>query len=550
MNKTLLALATATLLTAGSASAADLVLLNRDAPGVGLNSTVPATPVGGNPGTTRGAQATFVYEFAMKMWGSVLESKVPIKVAASFAPLTCTSTSGVLGSAGTYWLIRLNDGTRTRYYGSALADSLIGYDLVPDPVNPEDISSRFNGILGDPGCLDGSGWYFGIDGKTPAGKINFLNVVMHEIAHGLGAQGFINKTSGALLGGYSDAYTKYAYDNELNKSFEDAGMTDAMRATAMKTPGRTVWTGSKVNAAANVILDGNFHESVLRATAPAAVVGNYGFYGAAFGPAASSANFNGQWVVALDAADGAGPSTTDGCSPLTNAAAVAGKIAIIDRGTCGFAVKVKNAQSAGAIAVVIANSSTGTWGSMGGADPTITIPSIIVQYADGVKFKTNAPITGGMTDLPATKAGMDSAGRTRLYSPWVVATGSTFSHFDTTLHPNALMEPFDSPDVQAQYNVDLTPALFADIGWVLHQGGSSFANCDTGTAASDAYGIVIGSNMSATNEACKSVNTLRNQYVACMYKYRDGLLADGLIDQQQALKLNTCIKRQSDQYRR
>ena len=90
MNKTLLALATSALLAAGSATAADLQLLNLDNPGVGLNDTTPAAPVGGNPGTTKGAQATFVYEFAMKMWGSVLESKVPVKVYASFAPLTCT----------------------------------------------------------------------------------------------------------------------------------------------------------------------------------------------------------------------------------------------------------------------------------------------------------------------------------------------------------------------------------------------------------------------------------------------------------------------------
>ena len=54
MNKTLLALATTALLAAGSANAADIVLLNLDSPGVGLNSTVPATPVGGNPGTTKG----------------------------------------------------------------------------------------------------------------------------------------------------------------------------------------------------------------------------------------------------------------------------------------------------------------------------------------------------------------------------------------------------------------------------------------------------------------------------------------------------------------
>ncbi|MBS0460711.1 MAG: hypothetical protein JSR22_11615, partial [Proteobacteria bacterium] len=46
MNKTLLALATSALLAAGSATAADLQLLNLDNPGVGLNDTTPAAPVG------------------------------------------------------------------------------------------------------------------------------------------------------------------------------------------------------------------------------------------------------------------------------------------------------------------------------------------------------------------------------------------------------------------------------------------------------------------------------------------------------------------------
>ena len=57
----------------------------------------------------------------------------------------------------------------------------------------------------------------------------------------------------------------------------------------------------------------------------------------------------------MDAADAAGPSTTDGCSPFTNAGAVAGKIALIERGTCGFAVKARNAAAAGALAAIIYN---------------------------------------------------------------------------------------------------------------------------------------------------------------------------------------------------
>jgi len=92
-------------------------------------------------------------------------------------------------------------------------------------------------------------------------------------------------------------------------------------------------------------------------------------------------------VLALDPADGAGPSTTDACSPLTNAGAVAGNIALLDRGTCGFVVKVKNAQNAGAVGVIVANSATGAFGPMGGVDPTITIPSLMVTFSTGNKIK-------------------------------------------------------------------------------------------------------------------------------------------------------------------
>lgn len=553
MNKSILALAIASLFAASSANAADVVLLNLDAPGVGLNSTLPAAPVGGNPGTTRGQQATNVYEFAMKMWGSVVESPVQIKVYASFAPLACTSTSGTLGSAGANHIALLTSGTTSRAYGSALADSLVGYDIFNDPSDPGDITSRFNGNLGLPGCLDGSGWYFGLDGHTPAGKINFLTVVMHEIAHGLGAQGFVNKTNGALISDgvnfYSDPYTQRAYDNVLNLGFE--AMSNSQRALAMKTPGRTVWTGPQVNSTANATLNGNFLETKLRVSAPAAVAGDYAFETASFGTPATAANFNGDWVLATDALEAAaGSTTTDGCSPITNGAAIMGKIAMIDRGVCGFVVKVKNAQNAGATGVVILNLSTSAFGPMGGVDASITIPAVQLQYSDVAKMKANAPITGGMLNLPPTKAGMDTAGRTRLYSPWVVATGSTFSHFDTVLSPNVLMEPNITDTLQAQFNVDLTPSLFADIGWKLNPGNGKFANCDTGVDAVAPGGIVLGANVVASSAICVLGSSTRTQYLTCMTNYKNDMLASELITKREALQLSTCIKRQVDQYGR
>src|SRR5678816_2906565 len=95
MNKTLLssALAAAMVLTCGSASAAQLILLNGDTgTGIGLDDATPKAPQGLSPGTTLGEQRRIVYQFAMDMWGAVLQSDVPIKVAASFQPLTCTPT--------------------------------------------------------------------------------------------------------------------------------------------------------------------------------------------------------------------------------------------------------------------------------------------------------------------------------------------------------------------------------------------------------------------------------------------------------------------------
>lgn len=67
----------------------------------------------------------------------------------------------------------------------------------------------------------------------------------------------------------------------------------------------------------------------------------------------------------------------DGCEQATNGAELTGKIAIIDRGACNFTVKVKNAQEAGAIAVLVANNKDGDDPApMGGEDETVSIPSM------------------------------------------------------------------------------------------------------------------------------------------------------------------------------
>jgi hypothetical protein len=64
-----------------------------------------------------------------------------------------------------------------------------------------------------------------------------------------------------------------------------------------------------------------------------------------------------------------------------------GKIALIDRGICTFVAKVKKAQDLGALMVIVANNIPGPATGMGGADPTITIPSVMISQDDGNSFK-------------------------------------------------------------------------------------------------------------------------------------------------------------------
>jgi Zn-dependent metalloprotease len=125
---------------------------------------------------------------------------------------------------------------------------------------------------------------------------------------------------------------------------------------------------------------------------------------AAFGPPVTGTGTTADVVQGLD--DPADGSATNGCSALTNAAAVAGKIAIIDRGVCGFVIKVKNAQNAGAIGAIIGNNVEAVNG-MAGVDPTITIPSVMIALSDRNRIVTKlatAPVNVTLKDAGGDRA--------------------------------------------------------------------------------------------------------------------------------------------------
>jgi len=100
---------------------------------------------------------------------------------------------------------------------------------------------------------------------------------------------------------------------------------------------------------------------------------------AAFGPE----NYDVSGVMIL-VDDGADP-VDDGCETIS--ADLTGLIVIIDRGNCNFTVKVKNAQDAGAVGVIMVNNVTGGVIVQGGEDTTVTIPSMMVSLEKGDEIK-------------------------------------------------------------------------------------------------------------------------------------------------------------------
>lgn len=529
--------ATGLLAFGASASAAKIEIINIDPPNTGFNDPTPAAPVGGNTGTTLGQQRLQAYQRALDLWGSVLKSKVTVFVVGSFGPFeatACNAAGGVLARAGAIQIFANfpNAPKADTWYGVALANSLAGEDLAPGDLGPEagfagaDIVAQFNGGIGTPNCIANSTWYYGLDNNAPANQIDFLNTFMHEVGHGLGFANFINENNGNPPAfpdfPFPDIYMSNTLDNTLNLTWDK--LTPAQIVTSAKNTDHVVWAGRQVTKSVPKVL-GPF--ATLRITAPAAIAKELTTGLAAFGPPATTANFTGEVVLGVSA-----DNTTTGCTAITSN--VAGKIALVDRGICPFVQKAVVAQAAGAKAVLIANNAAGVIG-MTGADPTLTIPSLMVSNTDGAAIKANLP--GVMVEWfvdPTRFSGADDQKRAKLYAPAVIAPGSSISHFDTSADPNALMEPFITTTLKAGTNVDLTAQLFKDIGWPIES--LKIGKCDTKVPNITPVGDIISTQI----EQCAADSDRRGEFVACAAHVALGLVFQKFIDVKDFARITVC----------
>ena len=147
-------------------------------------------------------QAEAAFEYAVDIWESLIVSSVTIDLDAYWKPLD----PGVLGSCGPNAFFRnFSGGQAGTWYPAALANKLAGQDLDPSSV---DLTANFSSTFD---------WYLGTDGNTPANNFDFVSVVIHELAHGLGLIGSMDYSSGQGSWGYGTG-NPFIYDRFTESS--------------------------------------------------------------------------------------------------------------------------------------------------------------------------------------------------------------------------------------------------------------------------------------------------------------------------------------------
>jgi hypothetical protein len=187
------------------------------------------------------AQTAFSY--AASIWETLIHSPVTIVIHACWADLG----AGYLGYGGVDNYQRDFTGAPTpnTWYPAALANALAGSDL--SPARP-DMHLAYNQAMGDE-------WYFGTDG-IPGAKYDFVSVVLHEIAHGLGFAGTMWVSSGVGEWGFGsgtispDSYDRFTEDGSGNALLNTVIYPNPSTALAVALTSGNVWfDGSHANAA-------------------------------------------------------------------------------------------------------------------------------------------------------------------------------------------------------------------------------------------------------------------------------------------------------------
>jgi len=243
---------------------------------------------------------------------------------------------------------------------------------------------------------------FGCNGSTDT------DVMIHAMELALADHAdVLNMSIGSAFGNWPESPEAVASDNLV-----DAGMVVVASIGNSGANGGQLWSAGSPGVGRKVIGVASFDNT--KATLPSFIVGgnSYGYNRA--GGSLASVPVSGSGEIAFT---GTPTTANDACSALP-AHSLAGKIAFIRRGTCGFYNKALNAQNADAIAVVLYNNQPGALNPTVAPNPPgstpVSIPVAAITANDGAAIFANVATahtlrwTDQTIEVPLATAGVIS----------------------------------------------------------------------------------------------------------------------------------------------
>lgn len=158
-------------------------------------------------------EAVEAFEFAMALWAEHVHSEISIKISANWVSLN----DRTLASATTGRVIKLPGSIYS------LPDTWYAISQISAMANRpirEQLDEVDYDINMDVNC-NREEWYFGTDGNVPSEHYDFVTVILHEIAHGLGFLGGFTANSDAETAelAFDDPiiYDRFVVDGQENK---------------------------------------------------------------------------------------------------------------------------------------------------------------------------------------------------------------------------------------------------------------------------------------------------------------------------------------------
>ena len=249
-----------------------------------------------------------------------------------------------------------------------------------------------------PATVDGVAIPYGISGVAPRALLGNYNVFPGQVLDAR-SEDILNALDAAYADGFDVANMSLGGDTHgiqdlLTVAVDNLDQANMVVAVAAGNSGPGLFTVESPGSAARALSAG---ASSVPHFVGAPVTASGATYGAATGDFAVVST---DLTSTLHAVTGSTNGLDNACGALP-AGSLSGQIALVSRGVCAFSVKIRNAQAAGAAAVLVANNVAGDPVAMAsdGTPDQPTVPAYMVSRDDGSALLA---VNGAATTIGAT----------------------------------------------------------------------------------------------------------------------------------------------------